>query len=84
MDGDIVVDGDTTIVEVDLSALPELTTGEFYELWLLDLDNGELVSLGEVDATTTAVPIDAPVNADRVPGHRRLGRTSRWRASALR
>lgn len=67
IDGGIIEDGDSTIVEVDLSALPELDGGEFYELWLLDLDNEQLVSLGEVDPTTTAVPIDAPVNATAFP-----------------
>ncbi|HKJ55391.1 MAG TPA: anti-sigma factor [Nitriliruptoraceae bacterium] len=67
VDGDVVRDGDATVVELDLTALPELPAGEFYELWLLDLDNGELVSLGEVDAATTTVPIEGPVDATAFP-----------------
>lgn len=67
VDGDVVRDGDATVVELDLAALPELPAGEFYELWLLDLDNGELVSLGEVDAATTTVPIKGPIDATAFP-----------------
>lgn len=67
VDGTIVADGDATQVEVDLSGLPTLGTDEFYELWLLDLDAGLLVSLGEVDATTTTVAIDQPVDPTAFP-----------------
>lgn len=67
VDGDIVIDGDATVVEMDLSGLPALSNDQFYELWLLDLDAGQLVSLGEVDATTTTVAIDQPVDPTSFP-----------------
>lgn len=41
-------------VDVDLTDLPP-TDEAFYELWLLDLEDGQLVSLGPVGDTTTYV-----------------------------
>lgn len=46
------VDGVRT-VEVDLAELPDPGEDAFYELWLLDLDAGELVSLGPVNGQRT-------------------------------
>lgn len=44
-------------VEVDLAELPPAPEGSFYELWLLDLDEGRLVSLGPVGTRATfAIP----------------------------
>lgn len=40
-----VVDDGSTRLDVDLSALPDSTEG-FYEIWLLDPDDGRMVSLG--------------------------------------
>ncbi len=53
-----IVDTDTgPRVEVDLDTLPPPPDGTFYELWLLDLDAGRLVSLGPVEQQDSfAVP----------------------------
>lgn len=62
VDGRIVDQDGTTVVEVDLSALPPLEGGAFYELWLLDLDNEQIVSLGEVDQSTTTVEVQGAID----------------------
>lgn len=62
VDGRIVDQDGTTIVEVDLSALPPLEGGDFYELWLLDLEAEEIVSLGEVDPSTTTVEVEGAID----------------------
>ena len=67
VDGQIVREDGTTVVEVDLSALPPLEGGSFYELWLLDLDNEQIVSLGEVDPTTTSVAVEGSIDAVAFP-----------------
>ncbi len=56
--GSIVAADAGQAVDVDLDSLPPPPGGSFYELWLLDLDQGRLVSLGPVgpDGTFT-VPI---------------------------
>lgn len=44
-------------VQVDLATLPSAPSGTFYELWLLDADTGQLVSLGPVEQQDSfAVP----------------------------
>lgn len=67
VDGQIVQDDGTTVVEVDLSALPPLEGGAFYELWLLDLENEQIVSLGEVDRSTTSVTVEGSIDAVAFP-----------------
>lgn len=67
VDGRIVDQDGTTIVEVDLSALPPLEGGAFYELWLLDLDNDQIVSLGEVDRSTTTVEVQGAIDPVEFP-----------------
>ncbi len=53
--GTIVAADSGQAVDVDLDSLPPAPGGTFYELWLLDLDQGRLVSLGPVgpDGTFT-------------------------------
>lgn len=57
VDGQLVTTDEGQAVQVDLGELPAAPAGTFYEVWLLDLDAGRLVSLGPVDASGTyAVP----------------------------
>lgn len=53
VEGRLVTTDAGQAVEVDLDGLPAAPDGTFYELWLLDLDAGRLVSLGPVDPSST-------------------------------
>lgn len=62
VNGAIVRRADATVVEVDLSGLPERGSDSFYELWFLDLDSEQIISLGRVEPSTTSVTV--PENLD--------------------
>lgn len=60
--GDLVLADGTTELRLDLSALPETDQG-FYEVWLLDPEEGRLVSLGPARADGTyALPSGTEVD----------------------
>lgn len=67
VDGEIVQRTDATVVELDLTGLDQRTDDSHYELWFLDLDAGQIVSLGTVDPTTTTVAVPADLDPEAFP-----------------
>lgn len=65
--GAIVRRADATVVEVDLSGLPERGNDSFYELWFLDLDDEQIISLGRVHPSTTSVTVPGDLDPTRFP-----------------
>jgi hypothetical protein len=49
---------------IDLADVPPAPEGRHYELWLIDVDVTDPVSLGEVPAGTTTVEVDVPDGLD--------------------
>lgn len=59
----VEVDGTERLV-IDLSDVPSAPEGRHYELWLIDLEVTDPVSLGEVPDGTTTVEVDVPEGLD--------------------
>lgn len=63
VEGDFVLADGSARLRLDLSSLPAAEDA-FYEVWLLDAEQGRLVSLGPVrDDNTYALPAGTPVDA---------------------
>lgn len=65
--GEIVQRDGATVVELDLSVLPQRPDDSDYELWVLDLDAGEIVSLGPVAPETTTVVVPEAIAVAEFP-----------------